>query len=256
MPSANAATSVFRNVAERPTGVRGPIGAAAYDSIPTTDAARDHAAKQTWPPGLHTAICKISNVPSATQKISFSTLTQPDNPLRDTIRTRAQTLRKAQADRSHPGQTGNEATDDLEIVLIDLLNRLLAESEVNLEPAMVPPSRAAYVAGFALFLTTTLRTQLKLSETDPKNDLGLKIATRLFDAFDPPQRQKLFSRGLTAIEQMLQILGQAGHLQHWMTELHGNLDQAITDGRENSVTGLVRQFSSLPLVVRDLQFER
>lgn len=183
-------------------------------------------------------------------------MTQPDNPLQGKIYARAQTLRQTQADRSHPDRTGKEATDDLEIVLIDLLSRLLSQSEVNLEPAAVTQSRAAYTAGFTLFLTTTLRTQLKLSETDPKNDLGLKIATRLFDAFDPPQRQKLFSRGLMAIEQMLQILGQAGHLQHWMTELHGNLDLAITDGRENSVTGLVRQFSSLPLVVRDLQFER
>lgn len=185
--------------------------------------------------------------------MSISTLTQTDNLLRGKIRIRAQTLRQAQVGRSHPGQGGDEATDDLEIVLTDLLNRLLAESEVNLEPAVVPPSRAAYIAGFMLFLTTTLRTQLKLSETDPANELGLRIATRLFDAFDPPQRQKLFSRGLMAIEQMLQILGQAGHLQYWMTELLGNLEQAITDDSENSVTGLVRQFSSLPLVVRDLQ---
>ena len=127
---------------------------------------------------------------------------------------------------------------------------------MKLEPAEVPPSRAAYIAGFTLFLATTLRTQLQLSETDPANELGSRIATRLFDAFDPPQRQKLFSRGLMAIEQMLQILGQAGHLEHWLAELSANLEQALTEGSQNNITGLVAQFSSLPLVVRQLQLER
>ena len=173
----------------------------------------------------------------------------PDNHLQAKIHERAETLRGIAGVKSDHSDT---AADDLERVLTDLVDRMLRGSEVVLEPASVPPSRAAYVAGFTLFLATTLRTQLQLSGSDPDNKLGLAITTRLFAAFDPPQRQKLFARGLNAVEQMLQILEKAGRLDQWVTELLSNVEKAISDGPNDDLTGLIRQFSTLPLTIREL----
>lgn len=179
-----------------------------------------------------------------------------DQALRTNILRRAQAVRDHAGDKQPIHEAAADLHDDVSIVLLDVMRRVLARSDVVLEPSRVPPSRAAYTAGFALFLATTLTGPLRLDRSSAAHEVGVRVASGLFNAFDPAQREKLFTRGLGAMQQMLGILERAGQLDRWIDDLLAALGRYIADADEDDLAQLTEKFSTLPLKVRDLQSGR
>ncbi len=176
---------------------------------------------------------------------------EPTIKLNESLHAYARQLRQQRSagDGEIPGGQG-QIQDDLCIVVVDMASRVLDRAEVTLLPGKVPHSRAAYIAGFSFFLTSTLKSLLAdKAIAVATDDIALRTGRVLFQAFGDSEWKTLYGKGTQAVAQMLTVLEKAGQLEPWAASITAAVRGFIVSPNEHDLETLTRQFVALPLQV-------